>query len=500
MDDDPGGRNNPAPFNWNRRRIIPAFLLTALYIGIVLLAMGANGDPASRANVPNVAQEATPHWTNFLSPQTIAISILLIAFSAFFSGSEVAFYSLHAVRLRRMRESKSLIERMAARLMEHPGSLLTTILIGNSIVNVLLGVILAASVERLFAQALLPDSITSPFFSYLLAVSITTAILVFFGEITPKMLVVTRSEAIVRYVTLPIFVVDRLLAPVRILLLHMVAFLFRITRFTEFKPAPFMTDDEFKALLSEGEASGVIEEDERQMIQGILEFGDLMVKEILVPRPDMIAIKECATLGEALELVREHEYSRIPVYQDDLDTIKGFLYAKDLLPGVDQGKLDQPIRPLIRKAHFVPETMSLADFLKTAQRLRTHIAIAVDEYGGTEGLVTLQDALREVVGNIGEDDDEDEPVCVELGEGEYRLEGSFPLDDLEALTGVVVTDGEHMTIAGFLMEKSDKLPDPGDQIEHDGVLYTVEEVDGKRVSRVRVKVLPQIEHQKDSEL
>jgi putative hemolysin len=480
--------------------MMPAFVLTAIYIGAVLLAMGALGN-AGPAEEHSLASGDLPlHWTDILSAPKIVFSLILLAFSAFFSGSEVAFYSLHPVRLRRMRESKSLIERLASRLMDHPGSLLTTILIGNSIVNVLLGVVLAASVERLFAEVLLPDSVTNPFFSYLLAVSLTTAVLVFFGEITPKMLVVTRNETVVRYITLPIFVVDRVLLPVRIVLLNLVAFLFKITRFIELKPAPFMTDNEFKALLTEGEASGVIEEDERQMIQGILEFGDLMVKEILVPRPDMIAIKDCATLGEALELVREHEYARIPVYRDDLDTIKGFLYAKDLLPGVDQGKLDQPIRPLIRKAHFVPETMSLADFLKTAQRLRTHIAIAVDEYGGTEGLVTLQDALREIVGNIGEEDDEDEPVCVELGEGEYRLEGSFPLDDLEALTGVSVTDGEHMTIAGFLMEQSDKLPDPGDRIEHDGVLYTVEEVDGKRVSRVRVKVLPAADIEKDAAL
>ncbi len=460
--------------------------VAACWLVVVLLAAGAV--------VPAGAlPENTPHtgasslgWNDILTPNILFATLILLGFSAFFSASEVAFYSLHQIRLRSMRQSPHMLDRLAARLMDHPGSLLTSILMGNCIVNVLLGVVLAVRVEELFRDVLLPPQVASPVVSYVIAVTICTAVLVFFGEITPKLIVVHRSESFARFAAVPIYLIDRALTPVRHGLLLFIGFVFRVTRFSKVRPAPFMTDAEFKSILSEGEATGVIEEDERQMIQGILEFGDVMLREILVPRPDMIALKETASVGEALALFREHEFSRIPVYKDDMDSIAGLLYAKDLLPQVDQGILDEPIRPLLRPVHFVPETMSVADFLKTVQRLRTHLAIVVDEFGGTEGLVTMQDALREVVGDVGEE--EEAPSSQEIKPGVYRIEGGFPLDELEELAGVPVEDEEHTTVAGFLMEQTEKILEVGDELEHKGVRYTVEEMDGKRVSRLVVHV------------
>jgi len=455
-------------------------------MGVVLFLVGAIGDPGRVAAIDRIQPPAAPvSWMQVFSPDILMGSLALLAFSAFFSSSEVAFYSLHQLRLRSMRRSARWLDRLVARLMDHPGSLLTTILMGNCIVNVLLGVLLGARIEMGFQAKLpLPHVV-----SYALAVVASTAVLVSFGEIAPKLLVVRNGEAFAHYAAVPIYLADRLLMPLRGALLVFVGFLFRVTRFSQVRPAPFMTDDEFKALLSEGEASGVIEEDERQMIQGILEFSDCMVKEVLVPRPDMIVLPEEATVGQALALVREHEFARIPVYKGDLDSITGVLFAKDLLPSVVRGDLRKPIRPMIRKARFVPETMSVSDFVKAAQRLRTHLVIAVDEFGGTEGLVTLQDALREVIGDIGEEDEAEGPLYTNLGGGEYRLDGSFPLDELDRLTGVPVQDGEHTTVAGFLMEQSDRILEVGDEIQHAGVLYTIEEVEGKRVSRLRLKVL-----------
>jgi putative hemolysin len=254
-------------------------------------------------------------------------------------------------------------------------------------------------------------------------------------------------------------------------------------------PAPFITDDEFLSVLSEGEATGAIERGEREMIQGILEFSEVMLKEVLVPRPDMIALHEAATIREAVDLFREQEYARMPVYRENLDDITGILYAKDLLPFAEQSDVDRPITPLLRKAHFVPETMTVAGFVKMAQRLRTHMAIVVDEYGGTEGLITLQDALREVVGDIGDDVEEGSPGYTKLQEGVYRIDGSLSLHELEELTGVPFEDEEHTTVAGFLMDKTDKIPGVGDRIEHAGVKFTVEKMDGKRVALLRLQVL-----------
>jgi len=262
-----------------------------------------------------------------------------------------------------------------------------------------------------------------------------------------------------------------------------------VTGFSRVRPAPFMTDDEFKSLLSEGEATGAIESDERQMIQGILEFSDVMLREILVPRPDMVAVEDSATVEAALAVFREHEYSRMPVYKEDLDHIVGVLYAKDLLIALEEKGGEAPVRPIARKVQFVPETMTVADFMRVAQRTRAHLAIVVDEFGGTEGLVTLQDALREVVGDIGEEDDLDEaPACTEVEAGVFTVEGSLPLDELARLTGVEADADEHTTVAGFVMEQSDKIPEAGDRIEHEGVVFTVEVVEGKRVEKLRIEV------------
>jgi CBS domain containing-hemolysin-like protein len=348
----------------------------------------------------------------------------------------------------------------------------------------MLSIVLAAPVERLFEETfLLPTAA-----SYIGSLGATTAALVFFGEILPKVLVVRSSEAFARFAAVPMYLVDRMLTPLRNGVIHLTGFMFRVTRFSEVRPAPFMTDEEFLSLITEGEASGVIETEERQMIQGILEFNEVMLRELKVPRPDMVALKTDTTVKEALEVVRERHFSRMPVFEEDVDHIRGILYAKDLLPSLERGEVDKPIQDLMRRPHFVPETMSVAEFVKMAQKRRTHLAIVVDEFGGTEGLITLEDALREVVGEMGDERHAEKPSFVETEGGAYIVEGNFPLDDLQELTGVSLENEAHLTVAGFVMEMTDKIPEQGDQIAVEDVVFTVEEVDGKRVSQVKIEV------------
>ena len=382
-----------------------------------------------------------------------------------------------------MRDSTQFMSRLAARMMRRPGSLLATILMGNNIVNVLLSITFAKPVAEVFVYSLSFSAAQS----YVLSVIITTSSLLFFCEILPKVFAARKPRTFALAAATPLFAVDLIMSPLRSTVVSFVGFLFKITRLSEVPPAPFLTDDEFVTLLSDGEASGVIEQDERQMIQGILEFSDVSVREILVPRPDIVAVKESATTGEALEIVREHEFARMPVYREDLDHITGILYAKDLLGVTERKGLDQPVIQSIRKAHFVPETMTVADFVKMAQRLRAHIAIVVDEYGGTEGMVTLQDALREVVGDIGEEDDVDKPTFCELGENRYRIDGSFPLDEFEDIMKMDTGDEEHTTLGGFLMAQSDKILVPGDELNYADIHFTVEEVVEKRITSILAK-------------
>ncbi len=467
-----------------RSRRLKAAVLACLglVLGFAIVGTGrvAAGDGAAAA-VP------VP-WFTVLTPNLLLIAAVLAGFSAFFSASEVAYFSLHKVKLRAMGESPAALARLAARNMEQPGALLATLLMGNTIVNVLLGTVLGEPMAQMFERSFLMPTARS----YVVSVVVTTAGLLLSCEVFPKVMVLRYNAVFAQVAALPVFLVHHLMRPLRALIMAFVAFLFRITRFSELPPAPFMTDDEFRSVLEDSKASGVIEEEERQMIQGIIEFSDTTVREILVPRPDMIAVPATATAAEALEVVREHEYSRMPVYRDDLDDIVGVLHAKDLLPLVESGKLDTLIQEVARPAHFVPETMSLADFLKTAQRLHSHLALVVDEYGGTRGMVTLQDALREVVGDIGEEDDGLELLCETLGTGRYRVDGALPLEDLENLIGIVVDDEEHTTVAGFLMSQSEKIPEAGDEILYAGVRFRIEQVREKRVMRVLIDCPPEL--------
>lgn len=486
MEDDSSGALHP---RWLLRKT----LLTAAGVFTVLSLASLLGPGAGAADgagttltLADGASPAARAWYEILTPGVLVGTLVLLGLSGFFSASEIAFFSLHKLQIRSMSQSTRAPEKLVALLMLHPGNLLTSILMGNSIVNVLLSVILASPVE----QAFLESANLHPAAAYTLSLIICTAVLVFFGEVLPKVVVVRQSEAFARTASMPIFLADRILHPLRNIILWFIGVFFRVTRFSQVRPAPFITDDEFLSLLSEGEATGAIEKDERQMIEGILEFSDVTLREVLIPRPDILAIKETATVQEALELVREQEISRIPVYRDNLDQISGVLYAKDLLAVVDAGELDRPVKPLLRKAHFVPETMTIADFVKDVQRHRVHLAIVVDEYGGTEGMITLHDALREVVGDIGEEDEEEEVLVVKIQEGLYRVDGGLSLDELEELTGVPVDDEEHATVGGFIMDRAEKIPEPGDRIECTGVIYTVEAVDGRRITQLRVQVPP----------
>lgn len=464
---------------------MPRLLRTALWIGALALLVGHLAQDAPLAGTPADAgaSVAALPWREVFTPAVLATTLLLLALSAFFSASEIAFFSLHKLELRALSASANMLDQLVVRLMRHPGDLLTSILMGNSIINVSIGVVLAAPSERFFEKVLLLPTAAS----YAAAVATTTAALVFFGEILPKVVVVRHSQGYARMAAPAILLVDIGMRPLRNGVLLLIGAVFRVTRFSEVRPAPFMTDEEFKSLLSDSEASGVIHTDERQMIQGIIEFSDMMVREILVPRPDVIALPHTATVREALALFRKEQCARMPAYQDDLDHILGILHAKDLLPKVAQGQLDEPIAPLLRKARYVPETMIIADFMKMAQRTRAHMAVVVDEYGGTEGIVTLQDALGTIIGDIDEED-EDHEYCHDLGGGAYRVDGAFSLNDLEELAGILAQDDEHTTLAGFLMSKSDKVLEVGDEIEHEGVQFRVERMDGRRVLKVRLQV------------
>ncbi|MCX5771808.1 MAG: hemolysin family protein, partial [Candidatus Hydrogenedentes bacterium] len=356
-------------------------LLVLVTLGCAVYAVAAPLGAAGETGLPR-------SWHEYLTPAVIAVVAALLTFSAFFSSCETAFLAIQKPQLRAMREDKKLSSRLVVGMLDDPGRLLTTILVGNMLVNTLIGVMLGTRIKDVFEFSL---EVPAPA-AYLAAVALTTGALLFFGEITPKVFAVRAQASWARVAVYPLLAADWLLAPLRKGLLRLTDVLFRVTHFHELRAAPYITDDELKSMLGNGEAKGSTEEEGREMIRRILEFHDVQLREIVVPRLDIVAVPEDATVEEALALFRENEYSRMPVYREDLDHITGILVAKDLLPSVMREDLDRQIKTLVRPAHFVPETMSVQDFIKNVQRQRSHLAIVVDEYGGTEGLVTLHDA------------------------------------------------------------------------------------------------------------
>jgi len=461
VDDDAG------PYRSTRKHM-PALILAALILTFLLgNGLPGEGDAGAAVNGPAAAQRV---FTDYLPlPILIAIAVLLV-FSAFFSGSETAFFSIHRLRLRALSEEKSITARLVTKMMQSPGRLLTTILVGNMIVNVLIAVFLGTRLQHYFEDAFGWSTAVA----YPAAVAVGTTILVFFGEISPKIVAVRTSETFARAAALPLRTTDRLLAPVRNSLL--------------LRAAPFITDEEFRAALFTGETRGAIEKDERQMIQGILDFTDTKLREVLTPRPDVVALPSSATVQEALEAYREHEYSRMPVFEEDIDHISGVIVMKDVLPAIAKGDTERSVSGFLRPPLFVPETMTVTQFVRSAQQQRTHLGIVVDEYGGTAGIVTLEDAVEEVVGDIMDEDEQELPPYQRIEDNVYRVEGGLPLDELNEMLRIKLEDEEHETVAGFLMKMSDRILEPGDEIEHYGVRFIVERCEGKRVESVRIEL------------
>jgi len=406
-----------------------------------------------------------------LSPgQGIAL-ILLLGLSAFFSGSETALFSLPRFRLRRLKEEGHPVAEQIAFLLDRPNRLLVTLLTGNMVVNVLASAILGVALERVFHSAGFSE-ITS----FTLAVVAVTGLILTFGEISPKIFALRDPQKAASFVARPVAFVQMVLSPIGRLLLGISGFLLRIVGTYRLKAAPFVTEAELETMVSLSEREGVLHTDERRMIEGIMEFTDTTVKEVLVPRTDMKVLRKNATVSAALDLIRETGFSRIPVFDETIDNIVGVLYAKDLLPFVGGRDTQRTVEGLLREAYFVPETKRVAELLNEFRQNRVHCAIAVDEHGGTAGFVTLEDLLEEVVGEIQDERDDERPLIEEAGPEGILVDARAPLDELSAVTRRRLHDEEHESVGGFILGLVGRLPKKGETIKYDGITYVVDEV------------------------
>ena len=256
------------------------------------------------------------------------------------------------------------------------------------------------------------------------------------------------------------------------------------------KQGPWVSEEEIRSMAQVGSEEGSIEEGERDLIHSIFEFGDTIVREVMVPRPDIVAVEDIQPLRDVQALVLTHGYSRVPVYHEDLETIVGICYAKDVLKAIHQGKQDSPLTEVVREAHVVPETKKVAELLREMQKEKFHIAIVTDEYGSVSGLVTLEDLLEELVGEIADEYDQEEPEIAEVEPGVYRVSGKASIDDVNELLETELPDEGWDTVAGFVLDLFGKIPSEEEEQAYQGLVFRAEEVQGRRIAKVLITRLP----------
>lgn len=416
---------------------------------------------------------------------------VLITLNAFFAASEMAVVTLNKVRLRHKVEEGNRTARIVERLATDSGRLLATIQVGVTLVGFLAAATAAVSLSEPLGQALaaIPVAFVQDNALGIATLLITLAlalVMLLVGELVPKNLALRHSERIAFAVAVPIDLLARIFSPIVSTLVFLTNKISAALGAQAPSSMPFITQDEIKAMVDAGEEGGVIEEDEKEMIYSIFEFGDTLAREVMVPRIDIVAVDAETPLLQALDVVMKEGHSRIPVYQGSIDNIIGLLYAKDLLVYLRDGKHNVPLTSILRPAYFVPETKKVDDLLRELQARRVHMAIVVDEYGGTAGLVTVEDLLEEIVGEIQDEYDEEEPTIERVSDNEYIFDAGVNLDDVNDLLRVELPDTGGDTLGGFIYTQLGRVAAVGDEIRVGDLTITVLSVAGRRIRKVRV--------------
>ncbi|TMF12224.1 MAG: HlyC/CorC family transporter [Chloroflexi bacterium] len=404
----------------------------------------------------------------------IVISLVLAAMAA---SAETSLTSISRVRLRQLVEQKVPQAIVIERLHRDPNAYLSTILIVNTV-----AIIVASSTATLLALHLYQERIAEWAVSLVLSLVVLVAC-----EITPKTLALQRAERVALRMARLVAWVTLVMRPIVFVLTAVTRLILRIMGARAQVRGPFVTEEELKMLVSVGEEEGVIEEEEREMIHGIFEMGDMRVREVMVPRTDLVAIEAHEPVEKAVELVTKHGHTRIPVYESNLDHIVGVLYAKDLLRAVVRGE-QKALREIARKPYFTPESNKVQDVLRDLRKNRVHMAIVVDEYGGTAGAVTIEDILEEIVGPIQDEYDIGEEDEIQfISPNEVVLDGRVSVDDVNELLKLDIAADDYDTIGGYVLNQLGAAPKVGATLKLGNATLRVEAVQGTRIKKVRIR-------------
>jgi putative hemolysin len=422
----------------------------------------------------------------------ILVIVLLTLLEGFFVAAEIALVSIRRSRIEQLVDEGSPGARRVRRLLDDPGRFLAVSQLGLTVIGFFASAFAAVNLAEGFKTFLMGfgiDDNTAGGLSLIIVTVILALFTIIFAELVPKTLALSSPERFALALSIPIDFLARALGPLIAVLTGVtraIAGLFGANVTNEAQ----ITAEELRLIVERGGEQGVLEAEEEQMINSIIELGERRLHEVMIPRIAIVALPAAATLEEAIDKVVDEGHSRIPVYDESIDEVVGILYAKDLLPFLKSSYGPRPaVRTLLRPPVFVPESMTIDDLLHEFQRRKVHIAIVLDEYGGTAGLVTIEDLLEEIVGEIQDEYDTEEPMVVRLSDDEARVDGRADVDDLAELfdlnLGLEDAD-EYDTVGGLIYHRIGGVPSPCDRVDVDGLTLTVESTDGRRVGKVLV--------------
>jgi CBS domain containing-hemolysin-like protein len=409
---------------------------------------------------------------------TIGICVFL---SGFFSSSETALTSLTELKVKHLLQEKKDKAKDLELWLMHPNKVLNTILIGNNIVNILGSVVAAEVANKLFGDS-----------SIAIATGVMTFLVLIFGEIAPKTFAKHNAESLSIFIIKILKIFYFAFYPISFALNKLVKMLIKLSGGKIEHNGPKITEDEIEFIISVGEKEGVLENQKKEMLHNIFEISDTLAKEVMVPRTDLVAIKYGTDINEILNLIAKTEYSRIPVYEGKMDNVLGILYVKDLLKYINSDIRNLDIKTILRKPYFVPSTKRIDDLLREFQLHRIHFAIVIDEYGGVDGIVTLEDILEEIVGEIRDEYDRDEKdEIIKIDENTYEIDPKIDIDDFNKFFGIEMEedDVEYETLSGLIFDLSGRIPEIGEVFLYKNLELLVKEKENRRIKKVIVKLV-----------
>jgi len=420
----------------------------------------------------------------------LLVIALLVLLNGVFVAAEIALVSLRPSRVDQLVEEGVRGARRVRRLIDQPGRFLAVVQLAITFIGFLASAFAAVSLLETLADFLEGAGVGAGVARPLALIVVTTILALFtivFGELVPKALALAHAERFAIVLSTLVDLLGRLLGPVVSALAAITGAIAR-TLGADVTNAARITAEELKLIVERGGEQGVLEAEEEQMINAVIELGDRRVHEVMVPRVSMVSLPVGATFEAAIDLVVAEWHSRVPVYEGTVDHIVGIVYAKDLLPYLRAGSAEHPsLRSLLRPPLFVPESMTVDDLLHELQRRKVHLAIVLDEYGGTAGLVTIEDLLEEIVGEIQDEYDVEEPLVVRLSADEVRVDGRTDVDELRDLFDIELPledEEQYDTVGGLVYHRIGGIPSVGDRVDLDGLTLTVETTDGRRVGKV----------------